>query len=431
MTLTPMLPRTAAPAGGSDRPVAHISSHRPLVRTLDRARRRDAVTAAGFDAVVVPSARSAEHVAGAAVTADRAGAALLVVCSRDADAGEAVATARRVRPRLSVAAVDLPQGYAHDWLTFVTGRCKPAVRPHLTDTALKRNLGLLVGLLLGWERLLFLDDDVPPVDPVTLATLAGGLDREAMPATGCAFTGFDDNSVVCHAYRLAGGAQDTFLGGGALGVDLRARVPYFPDVYNEDWLYLFALLLRRRRSVGFAGELRQLPYDPFVTPCTAERQEFGDILGEGLARLLHKPQQLSVACRPGYWRNMISLRRQFIRSVQRRLEGRGDDDAQRALKSLEAALAMPEAGWSDELATFVQEWRRDLLGWYRRQATLPRMASLPAAVERLDLVGATDLSACQPAGARRRVLPVAAAMVGPLARPLARPFARLAPAWSR
>ena len=47
-----------------------------------------------------------------------------------------------------------------------------------------------------------------------------------------------DNSVVCHARRLAGRFQDVFVSGAVLGVHCNSLpLSFFPDIYNEDWFF--------------------------------------------------------------------------------------------------------------------------------------------------------------------------------------------------
>ena len=83
---------------------------------------------------------------------------------------------------------------------------------------------------------------------VVTVLMAASMDAMAADAdlrtVGWRAQDFPDNSVVCHGRRLVGLPQSCFVGGGALlvrtgvGVDL----PFFPRVYNEDWLFLHDLV---------------------------------------------------------------------------------------------------------------------------------------------------------------------------------------------
>ena len=93
-----------------------------------------------------------------------------------------------------------------------------------------------------------------------------------------------DNSVVCHARRLAGMSQDVFVTGAVLGVHCNnLPLSFFPDIYNEDWFFFAEEAAPRR--LPRVGRARQLEYDPFANPDRARREEFGDLLAEGLYAL--------------------------------------------------------------------------------------------------------------------------------------------------
>ena len=121
-----------------------------------------------------------------------------------------------------------------------------------TDVSTKRNLALVLSHALRWKRVVFLDDDIRVPDPSDLSKAVGLLDSHS--AVGLAIGGFPDNSMVCHAFRQAGGWQDTFIGGGALAVGIKDNRSFFPNVYNEDWFFVLeageAPPVRRDRRAG-------------------------------------------------------------------------------------------------------------------------------------------------------------------------------------
>jgi hypothetical protein len=90
----------------------------------------------------------------------------------------------------------------------------------LSDLSLKRNIGLAVARMVGWDRVLFLDDDIIDVNPSHIRAAASLLGSHDV--VGLKNVGFHDNSVVCHALRRVerslGMKQDTFVGGGAMAV---------------------------------------------------------------------------------------------------------------------------------------------------------------------------------------------------------------------
>jgi hypothetical protein len=115
-----------------------------------------------------------------------------------------------------------------------------------TDTSAKRNLGLVLSHLVGWERIVFLDDDIKVREPGDLRRAAGLLDTYS--AVGLSIVGFPDNSVVCHAYRAVGGTQQSFIGGGALVLGLARSRSFLPDA---DWGHWAEFLERRRKFTAY------------------------------------------------------------------------------------------------------------------------------------------------------------------------------------
>jgi len=199
---------------------------------------------------------------------------------------------------------------------------------------------------------------------------------------------YPDNSVLCHANRWSGGYQDTFIGGGALAVQVQGCLSFFPAVYNEDWLFLYDWLARR--AVSLAGQVRQITYNPFADPARARREEFGDVLGEGMFDLLHRRQRLSRARLPAYWEPVIHARQELIERIERRLTrlvDRVDSDlaANSVSRSLATARARLEEIRPASLAEFVRVWRDDLHAWNVRLAQLPQLNTVADALTWLGL----------------------------------------------
>ena len=126
-------------------------------------------------------------------------------------------------------------------------------------------------------------------------------------------TDFPDNSVVCHAHRQTGAFQDVFISGSVLAVNCPEVTSFFPDIYNEDWLFFYDDA-RARRLGGSGRNATQLHYDPFGQPSRAECQEFGDALAEGLYALLHLGAGAADATRD-YWDHFLAARRQFLADI--------------------------------------------------------------------------------------------------------------------
>ena len=151
-----------------------------------------------------------------------------------------------------------------------------------TDLSAKRNLALMLSRMSGWSRILFLDDDITGLDPDDIRKASGLLDTHN--AVGLRIGGFPDHSVVCHAYRAGCGEQQSFIGGGALVVELNRAGSFFPDIYNDDWFFLLDGH-KSLQPVAVTGQVIQYPYDPFRNPDRARTEEFGDVLAEWMLSL--------------------------------------------------------------------------------------------------------------------------------------------------
>ena len=148
-----------------------------------------------------------------------------------------------------------------------------------TDTSAKRNIGLILSKLAGWQRIVFLDDDIKVPNPDDLRRACALLDPGHYQAVGLAIEGFPDNSVVCHAFRETGGKQDTFVGGGALAVDISGNPVAVPE-HLQRGLVLPAGCGRGPAAAGHrrdrgAGRIRSL-----CERQPARSEELGDVLAK-------------------------------------------------------------------------------------------------------------------------------------------------------
>jgi hypothetical protein len=237
------------------------------------------------------------------------------------------------------------------------------------DTSLKRNLGLLIAVLAGWKRILFLDDDIVLPNPADVAAAAGLLGEHAV--VGLANSGMPDNSVVCHALRDIGAAQQTFIGGGALVVGEPAFGSFFPNIYNEDWFFLLDGL--RLRPSAVTGSAIQHPYDPYRDARRARGEELGDTLAEGVYGLLDNGRGLENADEE-YWGEFLPDRRRIIRTTIEQVEASGIEAAQKArmVAALKAAIGRSHLITPDLCVQYLQAWQSDCVLWRRHVREIRR-----------------------------------------------------------
>jgi len=334
------------------------------------------------DAVVVAAARPAAHLATSADVAASLGAVLVALCSRRTRLSEVAELAAK-RPTLEWAAIEVPPGYDHPLLSCATSRCGEAKVARLGDLSTKRNLGLLLARRLAWPTVLLLDDDIFDIEARVVRRASSALGRRAS-LVGLPVADFPDNSVVCHANRLGGGGQEVFVGGSALLVDSSRALSFFPEVYNEDWLFLCDALAARKVAVG--EPVHQLPYQPFRSPDRAAAEEFGDVLAEGMVGLLHDGRPLAEAAGTRYWQRFLTCRAEFIEGVALRLADLADvEGRQAALQSLSAAEARRAALAPGLLAAYYRTWRADVALWAARLGDLEPAESFGKAVADLGL----------------------------------------------
>jgi hypothetical protein len=253
-----------------------------------------------------------------------------------------------------------------------------------SDLSRKRNLALVLSRMAGWHRVLFLDDDIHALeatDANAAARLVGRYD-----AVGLENHGFPDNSVVCHAYREVGGAQGQFVGGGALAVGPLWTRSFFPETYNDDWLFLLGD--SPRPDIALTGGMKQKVFDPFADPDRARGEEFGDCLAEGLYWLLDGHLSLEHADM-AHWTAFLGRRRRFIDRLMLRVRRVIHDADRRAklLASLQVAQETNEKITPELCAEYVSCWRSDLANWQNFIDDLPTGLGVDAALDQLGLSG--------------------------------------------
>ncbi|HEY7049937.1 MAG TPA: hypothetical protein VH373_22170 [Jatrophihabitantaceae bacterium] len=357
----------------------HYSTHASVLsRPSVNGRRR-------LSGIVVSAARPAAYTASALRLGADLGAPVVLMCSRNADANDAIALAQSIR-NVQAVVIDLSAASDVGLPRFRTSAVRPARHGALGDLSRKRNLGLMLGKLAGWRSLLFLDDDIYGWDLANVERAVTALDQHT--AVGMPALSFPDNSIVCHAHRLVEPTQDVFVSGSALIVDVQQADTFFPEIYNEDWLFLAPHIERGR--VGAVGSVTQLAYDPFAKPRRAADQEFGDVLAEGLMGYLH-----SSSLRPPpsveYWEAFLQARAAFIEvtMVGCLSPSLGASKASSPLPALdEAARALSEIS-AASLVEYVNAWLADLGSWRAFVGDLPSLGSLDEAVNGLELPAVT------------------------------------------
>lgn len=358
-------------------PARHYSTHAPLLRRLRPGGRPR------LDAIVVSAARPACNVRPALRLGAELDVPVLLLCSGEARKDEAQANVEDICGA-DCTIVDLSGQPELGLPEFETSGFSQARYGAHGDLSHKRNLALALGRLAGWRTLLFLDDDIFGLEPVKVRRAAAALDHHT--AIGMPALEFPDNSVVCHAHRRSGNEQGVFVSGSALAVDLRRADTFFPQIYNEDWVFLAPHL--DRRDVAAVGSVRQQAYAPFADPHRAGAQEFGEVLAEGLIGFLHSARLRTVPTLD-YWQAFLDERARFIALTTAGCVAAAALDALPPLQFAERARSeiSPAA-----LIEYVSAWLHDLVAWRRFIVELPRVGGLAASIRYLDLQDVTVAS---------------------------------------
>lgn len=377
-------------------PLRHHGSHARLLDVEPLVPVPSGSDVVGVDAVIVPAARPTESLRTAIALADELDATCLALCSNRANAMEAAALGKEASARVVAVQTEsldvLPAFQSSTTLEDAGLRNDNAV-----DIALKRNLALLVARLSGWKRILFLDDDVTDVTADDVTAAAGLL--HDYDAVGLENIGFPDNSVVCHANREVGrpGEQDQFISTMALALTVGTQ-SFFPAVYNEDWLLFLGELPPHqwRPRLAAIGKVVQKDFNPFADPNRARREEFGDIIAEGLFWLLDEERPLEEADAE-HWDGYLKGRRRLIDRLLESIDSMWDRDPEAwacRVASLEAARKQHEKITSGLCAAYVDAWRADLKTWRSFVAGLgmPQEPSIAGALQKLGLTTHTHTS---------------------------------------
>ena len=345
-----------------------------------------------FDAVIVPTARPVACLAEAAQLAEALGCSLVTLHSTERT--RAAEAAWRLGGDVDLIAIDVPPEPGRlnlpEWQT--SGLLAGTVFERRSDVSAKRNLALLLGYMLGWSRVLFLDDDITELDPGDMR--AAGLLLDGHNAVGFHNDGYPDTSVVCHAHRMAGVRQQVFVGSGALAVELTRSRSFFPDVYNDDWFFLLDGD-RHLQPITVKGHIHQHPYDPFRSPDRARSEEVGEVLAEGLYWLMDQHRSIAEADQQ-YWSSFLPRRAQFIRNVLELVETAAADphEKDRQIAALRGSLDRLLLITPALCERYLHAWEADQQQWRRHLNRLPVGLRRSAALAMLTRPGAAGLRWC-------------------------------------
>jgi hypothetical protein len=377
----PLITWPEPPTIGRHKPSSQHSSHRRLIIPFRPLPPPRSSRKSRLDAIVVPASRRPERLEALMGVAADTGVLLVLLASHLCSV-EATARIVARTPGCRALIIDIPDDHDHPDLHFETSPMIAAFSAgRASNLSLKRNLGLMLARLLGWRKIMFLDDDLFGISAEHLRKVAGGLERTQV--AGMVARSFPDNSVVCHANRDSGGRQDNFVTGAALGVNCsNLPLAFFPDVYNEDWL--FFANHAAAGGVMSVGNVRQDNYQPYADPERAAREEFGDLLAEGLYALFDSGEGLGEATAQ-YWAHFIGVRERFIECIQTRLLEVESNQGLLAAESMRHSRKQLDVIRPADCAAYLGAWQEDLRVFATTTNALPGVETFAEALDYLNL----------------------------------------------
>ena len=170
----------------------------------------------------------------------------------------------------------------------------------------------------------------------------------------------------------------------------RDDLAFFPNIYNEDWFFFSAEAANRK--IIKVGESMQVEYDPYDDPDRAIKEEFGDLLAEGLYARLDHGQGLH-GTDTAYWEGFIKDRSMFhaniavslMRHAERDRDTKAGRDVRAAEVSVRAARDRLDRITPELCDKFIKLWQYDLVEWRRYLAKLDRLDSIGSAFRCLNL----------------------------------------------
>ena len=181
-----------------------------------------------------------------------------------------------------------------------------------------RNYAIILAKALGFEQVLFIDDDIIIKDYNIIQKMMKLLSNADF--VGAKIGGMPDDSVVDYIMRELDMKLHKFLSGGFLAFNLDSVSEYFLNYYNEDWIWLF--LHKPKAKLIKYGEVYQLAYNPFKNAVErALQQEYGEILVDGVHEAF-KRKDFSLLIHKDFWDEILEDRIIDIRNLKRQCKGK-------------------------------------------------------------------------------------------------------------
>lgn len=226
---------------------------------------------------------------------------------------------------------------------------------HRWQLPLKRSYALFRSVQLGHRRIMLLDDDIRFEKEDVLRNAIALLD--AFDCVSCPAVDFPDMSSIDHISSDLGKPESVFLSGACMLLNIKSPpAQFFPQIYNEDWLFLLSVPKNR---IACGGVTKQKPYDPF-TNHRVTFQERGDLVAPACVLFGRgDPQALSSR---GFWRDRIRERHSHLAALGELASSQDKTHLRDLLRLAEKELETVNEDWC---ANLVASLARDQQSWLR------------------------------------------------------------------
>lgn len=179
-----------------------------------------------------------------------------------------------------------------------------------------RNFALLYAKAEGFQRVLFMDDDIQVPKLSIFEELFSNLNSYKF--TGANIKGLIDDSVLGHVAASVQVTNKRMLSGGFMALSTIGIDQFFLNNYNEDWIWLFMQL--KNSKYLQKGQVFQALVDPFANyEDKVIFQEFGEIVLDGVLDL-YEYGSYDTLTDIAFWQRMIRERREYLELLEKKSE---------------------------------------------------------------------------------------------------------------
>lgn len=178
------------------------------------------------------------------------------------------------------------------------------------NLGIARNFALDHSISLGYEKVLFIDDDISNIDHRKINEGFSVLNKDSF--VSCILKGVEDNSIIGHIAKHVGVIDDgdKMLSGGFLFFSPPSISNRFFNVYNEDWI--LQLLEKQKKKIILPYSVyHNIDQDVNWTLDQAIFQELGELVVEGLLE-----NENALFMNNLFWDAIIENRVKFIQEIK-------------------------------------------------------------------------------------------------------------------